>query len=173
MLHPFSMNVDAPMWSACTAGGAPSSCGAFDGCAFLSVFHASMSSSVLSRSAVSSAIWRSTLLKSAPMSRLRGISSASVSAPDKRAASASCAARSESSVASVTISCRCRRVLVEYDTVGARQHAVDVEHHDELVVDLGDAAHCVGGESFEQRRRGRHGGGWHDRDFDHGIGDGA
>src|SRR5512132_2387465 len=120
-------------------------------------FHDSMSFRTSSRRQVSWAISCSTVLKSVPISFFSASSSPGAPGAASRVTSATCRARRPSSVRSGTYDWLqgIYRTL-ERDAIRAREHTIHVEHHDDLLTDLRDAAHELVAESFEERRWWRH-----------------
>src|SRR4051812_1613149 len=165
-LHPFSMKVDAPMWSA-TTGRSALKAGAI---VSLSPFHFSTSDFASSLSDVSSARSCSSPLPSAinsprRASRCSGASSASN-------CTASACTRSRYALAQSPIRHGLRLGLVECDALGGGQQLLDVEEDHQLLRHADDSLEVLGGEPAEQLGRRRDRGGIERRDRGDGIHDG-
>src|SRR5690242_19545240 len=129
--QPFSMNVDAPMWSARSGGAAGCSAGVGVGAPPIA-FQRSTSFFTSSLRAPSSASSRSTVRNSSMMSALMADRSAAASAPSSRATNA--AYRPRTSVA--TTSDMPRRLLrgsVEHDALVGGEEARHVEEDHEAL----------------------------------------
>src|SRR5690349_4532076 len=153
--QPFSMKVDAPMWSARSGGVAACSAGVGVGVAPPIAFQRSTSFFTSSLRAPSSASSRSTVRNSSMISALSAVRSADAWAPSSRADNA--AYRSRTSVA--TTSDMPRRLLrgsLEHDALVGGKEARHVEEDDETLAAPNDPSQVARRESAEQGRRRRH-----------------
>src|SRR5215211_4633007 len=133
-LHPFSMNVEAPRWSAWTTGLSAVNCGATDGAdACCRVFHRSTSRFTSSRIAVISAICCSRALYSPTISVLSAARSSAGTAPALLAASSRDSTawkRERKGVTSVVSAIAWHSGgLLERQALGRRQELLHVEEH--------------------------------------------
>src|SRR5687768_10153960 len=166
-LHPFSMNVDAPMWSA-TTGRSALNAGADD---ILSPFHFSTSDFAWSLSWVSSARSCSSPLPGA-MSSPRSMSRCSAaSGASNRASSA--LTRSRYAVPSSPIRERLRAGAVEGDAFAGGEQRLDVEEDHQLIPHADDSLQVLAGEAAEELGGRRDRGGIERGDRSDGIDDDA
>ena len=137
LLHPFSMNVDAPMWSACTAGCSRGEAAArataalalqrlpaLDELQHVVAQRGQLGDLVLDRLEQRADVAPSARRAPRAASGASSRASSAAAAPEARRPTAQPRSRAASAAST--------RAL-ERDAVGARQHAIDVEHDDELV----------------------------------------
>src|SRR5688572_23351948 len=153
--HPFSMNVDAPMWSERTGAlGCDAGWGAAGSAAPPRDFQRSASFLTSSLSAVSSPISRSSARNSSMISALSAARSVDVPASSRRAASISYRPRTPLCDASAIPRWLVRRPL-QYDALIGGEQLRHVEENDQPLAPPDDAAHEARRETAEQRRRRR------------------
>src|SRR5687767_5648490 len=148
-LQPFSMNVDAPMWSA-TTGRSALNAGADD---ILSPFHFSTSDFAWSLSCASSARSCSSPLPSAMSSPRSASRRSAASGASSRAASA--LTRSRYAAATSPIRERLRAGAVEGDAFAGGEQPLDVEEDHELLSHAHDPLQILAGEPAEELGRRR------------------
>src|ERR1035437_3638377 len=124
------MNVDAPMWSACTTGLGPENCGASDGAAAACcAFHLSTSARISSLSAERSITACSTVLNRPMISDFTFARSPSGSPASRRRSMSAYRSRSPASVSSA-IRGGPGHSLFEYDAFTRREQLRDVQDDD-------------------------------------------
>src|SRR4051812_7009497 len=148
--HPFSMKVDAPMWSARSGGAAGCSAGA--GVPPPIAFQRSTSFFTSSLRAPSSTSSRSTVRNSSMMSAFSADRSADASGPSSRADSAAYRPRT-SVTATSDMPRRLLRGPFQHDAFVGGEQPRDVEEDDKALAAPNDPSQVARGEPAEQDRR--------------------